>query len=190
MVSAASDLSDKILDAALAIADARAWESVRLYEVAAHAGVSLEQVRQHFRDKEDLVAAWFDRADSAMLQKAASLEWEPVSPRERLRQIIMAWLDALVPHRCTTREMILGQLEPGHVHIQLRGLMRISRTVQWMREAAYRDATYLRRAVEETVLTTIYVMTFVHWMMDDSPGSSRTRAFLDGLLGTSECIVD
>jgi ubiquinone biosynthesis protein COQ9 len=155
MVSAASDLSDKILDAALAIADARSWESVRLYEVAAHAGVSLEQVRQHFRDKEDLVAAWFDRADSAMLQKAASLEWEPVSPRERLRQIIMAWLDALVPHRRTTREMILGQLEPGHVHIQLRGLMRISRTVQWVREAAHCDATYLRRAVEETVLTTI-----------------------------------
>lgn len=190
MVSAGLDLSDKILDAALALADASSWESVRLYEVATCIGVSLEQVRQHFRDKEGLVEAWFDRADSAMLQRAASMECVPATPHERLRQVIMAWLDALQPYRRITREMILGKLEPGHVHIQLRALMRISRTVQWMREAANRNATHLQRAVEETVLTAIYVMTFMRWMTDDSPGSTHTRAFLDGLLRTSKYIVD
>ena len=82
--------------------------------------------------------------------------------------------------------MIYGKLEPGHIHIQIPGLMRISRTVQWMREAAHRDATYARRALEETGLTTIYLMTFFYWMNDDSPGSASTSRFLDGWLGLPE----
>jgi ubiquinone biosynthesis protein COQ9 len=82
--------------------------------------------------------------------------------------------------------MIYGKLEPGHIHIQFPALMRISRTVQWMREAAGRDATYFRRAVEETGLTTIYLATFIHWMSDNSPGAARTGRFLDACLSMAE----
>jgi hypothetical protein len=66
--------------------------------------------------------------------------------------------------------------------------MRVSRTVQWMREAARRDAVYLRRALEETGLTTIYLMTFFYWMQDDSPASIRTRQFLDNRLAAAEAL--
>jgi hypothetical protein len=98
----------------------------------------------------------------------------------------MVWLDALAPHRKVTREMILAKCEPGHIHIQVPAVMRISRTVQWMREAAHRDATYVHRALEESVLTGIYLATFVRWMGDTSPGSSRTRGFLQGELALAE----
>jgi hypothetical protein len=82
--------------------------------------------------------------------------------------------------------MIYGKLEPSHLHLQIPGLMRVSRTVQWMREAAGRDATYLRRALEESALTSIYLATFAHWMNDSSSGSSRTSRFLDGCLSVGE----
>ena len=85
--------------------------------------------------------------------------------------------------------MILAKCEPGHLHIQIPAVMRISRTVQWMREAAHQNATFLVRALEETVLTSIYLTTFIFWLQDESEDSQRTRALLDSLLGTAEGVA-
>lgn len=177
---------EHIVDAALALAEARAWEAVRLHDVADALGITLDDVRQFFAEKEDVVEAWFDRADGAMLRAAEDEGFQRLRPRERIHHLIMTWLDALSAHRRVTRQIILGKMEPGHIHIQVPGLMRVSRTVQWVREAAHRDATYLHRALEETVLTSIYLMTFFHWMYDESRGSARTSAFLQGWLALAE----
>lgn len=179
-------LRDAIVDAAIALAEERSWEAVRLHDVAARLGITLDDIRQHFREKEDLVDAWFDRADQAMLREAQAADFAAATSRQRLYRVMMAWLDALAPHRKVTRQMIAGKFEFGHVHIQVPGLMRVSRTVQWMREAAGRKATFLRRALEETALTTIYLATFFHWMKDESQESASTRRFLDRRLALAE----
>ena len=67
-------------------------------------------------------------------------------------------------------------------------IMRVSRTVQWMREAAQRDTTFVRRALEETALTTIYLATFAYWMQDDSENSQNTREFLAHKLKMAESL--
>lgn len=177
---------DRIVDAAIALAEQGSWEAVRLHAVAAALDVPLDEIRRHFREKEDIVDAWFDRADSAMLREAEAPGFLELTPRERIRRLIMTWLGALAAHRKVTRQMIYSKLEPGHLHIQIPGLMRVSRTVQWIREAAQRDATYVRRALEETGLTTIYLATFFNWMNDASPGAIRTERFLDACLGFAE----
>ncbi|MGH8764023.1 MAG: TetR/AcrR family transcriptional regulator [Nitrosospira sp.] len=174
--------TDQIVDTAVELGEQKSWEAVRLHDVAAALGISLEDVRAHFREKEDIVDAWFERADSAMLKAVQASDFFYLIPRQRLHRLIMAWLGALYPYRKTTKQMIYGKLEPGHIHIQVPGLMRISRTVQWMREAAGRDATYIRRALEETGLTTIYLAAFFHWMNDNSSGSTKTSRFLEGCL--------
>ena len=179
-------LRDAIVDAALALAERHHWEAVRLHDVAAKLGITLDDIRAHFREKEEIAEAWFDRADGAMLRARDTAGFDALSPRHRIHRLIMAWLDALAPYRAVTRQMILGKLEPGHLHIQIPGLMRVSRTVQWVREAAGRDATFVRRALEETGLTTIYLVTFTHWLRDDSPRTERTRRFLDRRLLEAE----
>ena len=128
------DLKQSIVDAALALAEPRSWEVVRLHEVAEAAGITLDELRVYFREKEDIVEAWFDRADAAMLHAATAPGFLSLTTRRRLQRVIMAWLDALAPHRRVTRQMIYGKLEPGHLHIQIPGIMRVSRTVQWFRE--------------------------------------------------------
>lgn len=178
--------ADQIVNTAVELGERTSWEAVRLHDVAAALGITLDDVRTHFREKEDIVDAWFERADSAMLKVAQGPDFSSLTPRQRLHRLIMTWLGAFHPYRKTTRQMIWGKLEPGHVHIQIPGLMRISRTVQWMREAAERDATHVRRALEETALTSIYLATFVHWMNDSSSGSSRTSRFLDRCLYLAE----
>ncbi|MBL8498389.1 TetR/AcrR family transcriptional regulator [Nitrosomonas sp. JL21] len=182
------DLRGAIVDKAVAIAERSNWEAVRLFDVAAELDISLDDIRVFFREKEDLVDAWFDRADSRMLQTAETIEFLSLSPRERLHHLIMAWLDALTEHRHVTRQMIGAKLEPGHLHIQIPAIMRISRTVQWMREAAHRDAMFIRRALEETALTAIYLAAFTHWMRDASENSQRTRDFLAQALRRAESL--
>ena len=181
-----SELRERIVDTAIELGERRAWEAVRLHDIASSLGISLDQVRLHFREKENITDAWFDRADSVMLRAAEAADFQALSTRERLHHLIMTWLSALCPHRKVTREMIYGKLEPGHLHVQIPGAMRVSRTVQWIREAAHRDATYLQRALEETALTTIYLLTFFYWMRDDSADSVATSRFLERRLAGAE----
>lgn len=182
----ANPARDKILDVALDLADRKSWERVRLHDVAAELRMSLDDVRAEFREKEDLTDAWFDRADAAMLEEAARPGFSALSSHARLQRLMMAWLTALAPHRRVTRQMICGKFEPGHVHYQYAGLLRVSRTVQWLREAAQRDAVLPWRAVEETALTAIYLAAFFHWMRDDSEQAMRTSSFLGRWLSRAE----
>ncbi len=182
------DTRDAVVDAAIELAESSSWEAVRLFDVAVKMKISLNDMRFHFREKEELVDAWFDRADSAMLKLSENADFLALPHQERLNDLIMVWLDALSVHRNVTRQMIGAKLEPGHVHIQIPAIMRVSRTVQWVREAAQRDATCVRRALEETALTTIYLATFVCWMNDASNDSQNTREFLRHKLQLAETL--
>ncbi|MCR4300632.1 MAG: hypothetical protein NUV51_03405 [Sulfuricaulis sp.] len=183
---AAKSARDRIIDAALDFAGRHSWESLRLHDVAAELKLELNDVRACFREKEDITEAWFDRADATMLQVGVDPGFTGLTSRERIHRLIMTWLSALSPHRRVTRQMIYGKLEPGHLHYQFAGLLRVSRTVQWVREAAHHDAVLPWRAFEETGLTAIYLATFFYWMRDESENARRTSAFLDRLLGRAE----
>lgn len=175
-------LRERIVDTALALAEQGSWERLRLFQVAGALGIGLEELRREFREKEDLIDAWFDRADAALLRAGVGPALEGLAPRERLHRLLMTWFDALAPYRRVSRQMIQGRFEPGHVHIQARGLLRVSRTVQWWREAARCETACLGRALEETVLTGIYLSTFAYWLQDASTEAAGTRRLLDRLL--------
>lgn len=183
---AAKSARESILNAALDLAAQKSWESLRLHDVAAKLQMSLNDVRALFREKEALTDAWFDRADAAMLQEAAKPDFPALSTRARLHRLIMAWLNTLAGYRRVTRQMICGKFEPGHFHHQSAGLLRVSRTVQWLREAACRDAVLPWRALEDVALTAIYLAAFLYWMRDESEGARRTATFLDNLLIRTE----
>jgi AcrR family transcriptional regulator len=175
-----------ILDAALDLAEQRGWDGLHLYDVAQTMGVTLADIAAHFEDKDALAEAWFDRADAALLALPESAGWAHLSPRERVRAAILAWLDALAPHRGVTLTMLAYKVQPEHLHLQVRGVMRISRTVQWIREVARLPQTGWRRELLEAALTSIYLATFARWLADASGDARHARALLDRLLGAAE----
>jgi AcrR family transcriptional regulator len=170
-------LAQRLLDTALQLGEQHGWEALHLYQIAEAAGVSLADVHRCYQQKDDLVDAWFDRADHAMLQHAAVLAVE-LNPRQRLEQLLLHWLAGLAPHRQLTRQMLAYKLELGHVHLQIDGLLRISRTVQWWREAAARDHIDLARILDEVSLSSIFVSCFLLFLNDDSAEQQRTRDYL------------
>jgi ubiquinone biosynthesis protein COQ9 len=179
---------DLILDTALEMAEASSWEKLHLYRIASRLNITLDQIREYFPQKDDLVEAWFDRADSAVLRFTPSSEFLGLPKSDRLERVIMIWFDQLARHHRLTRQMLAYKLEFGHIHLQLQGITRISRTVQWFREAARLETTGLCRILGETVVTSIYLATFVYWINDVSPAQQKTRAFLRKHLKRAERI--
>ena len=54
---ATKSVRDRVIDTALRLANERSWEALRLHDVATELGISLNDIRVHFREKEDLVEA-------------------------------------------------------------------------------------------------------------------------------------
>ena len=185
MATSKPKLKQAIVDTALSLAEENEWESVRLHQVAEVLNISLDEIRLHFREKEDIIDAWFDRADQAMLQTREAENFRHSGTREKLHRLLMNWLRALQQHRRVARQMIFGKLEPGHIHYQVKGLLRVSRTVQWLREAADLSSTLPGRAIEETALTALYLVTFAKWMFDDTKDSQSTSRFLKNRLDST-----
>jgi ubiquinone biosynthesis protein COQ9 len=175
-----------ILDAALDLGEQRGWDAVHLHEVAQRVGVTLTEIRRHFEHKDAFTEAWFDRADAALLAMPQTPGWDELTPRQRLHDAIAAWLAALAPHRRITAVMLRYKFQPEHLHLQAMGIMRISRTVQWIRDVALLPEVGWRREVGEAALTAIYLATFARWLADDSQGAQKTMALLDRLLALTE----
>jgi AcrR family transcriptional regulator len=178
--------AEHILDTALMLGEQHGWDAVHLHDVAQEMGIVLSDVHRHFRQKDDLAEAWFDRADLALIRAGECAEWNSLAVRERLQRTILAWFDALAAHRELSAEMLRYKLQPDHLHLQAAGLMRISRTVQWIRETARLPTFGWRRELEEVVLTGIFLSTVGVWLRDRSPDAHRTRAWLAGRLAAAE----
>ena len=180
-------LRARVIATALRIAELDGgWDAVRVHVVAREAGVPLAEVQRLFDDRDAIAEGFFDQADQALLALADEPGWLRRPPRERVRRAVMAWLDALCPHRRVVRGMLGYKLQPEHLHLQARGVMRISRTVQCIREVAMLPATGWRRELEEAVLTSIYLATFASWMADATVRTWRTRRLLDLLLSLAD----
>jgi len=175
-----------ILDQALALGARVGWEQLTLNSIAESLDIPLSDIYQHFPQKDDLVEAWFDRADRALLGSTPNPAWAPLPARDRIERVVLAWLDALRPYRTLTGQMLLYKFEPGHVHLQAAGVLRISRTVQWFREAAQLEASHGRRVVQELALSSLYLAVFAFWLNDNSSAQHKTRSLLRRKLAMGE----
>ena len=178
--------TDDILDKALELAEAGSWESVRLYDIASELGIGLDEISRHYQQKDDLAEALFNRADQVMLSEAAKDGFAELSGRKRIHRVIMAWLSALAPHRRAVIGILKYKLEFGHIHLQILGVLRVSRTVQWMLETVGSKTVSLSRVAEEVGTTSVFLATLGCWLTDHTEGYARTEKCLDSLLCKSE----
>lgn len=138
----------------------------------------LATIARHYRQKDDLVEAWLDRADAALFERAKGADLATLAPEKRLEELLMAWLGGIAVHHALTGQMLLYKLELGHMHLQVGALLRVSRTVQWWREAARRHNLHLARVAEESLLSAVFLRTFVHWLRHPEVADADVRALL------------
>ncbi|MGH6901474.1 MAG: hypothetical protein ACREIR_01890 [Geminicoccaceae bacterium] len=168
---------DRIVDAALELAEKHGWANVRLYQVAEHAGLPLAEVGALFRDQDALANAWFARALAALERLPADDVADRPAP-ERLHTAIMRWFDALAPHRAITMQMLEAKLYLSHPHHWMPMIFDLSRLVHWFLDAARIASTGRARQLAEVGLTAIFLASLRVWRRDDSAGQGRTRRYL------------
>ncbi len=171
-------LQDRIVDAAVELADEIGWSAVRLREVAARLGVTLPDIRAHYPDLDAVADAWLGRADDAMLAIAERADLPNKSPPERIEAALIAWLTALSGRRRMLRDILSYKLQPNHIHLQAALVVATSRRVQWLREAARLDATGRQKSVEEIGLTIMFSAVVLSWLRDRSENFEHTRGFI------------
>jgi AcrR family transcriptional regulator len=182
------ELRERIVDAAMDLAEDVGWDNVRLGDVAGRLGIGLAEVAGQYRDLDAVANAWFGRARAAMLAPlpAESVRW---TASERLETLMLRWFDALAPRRDVTAQMLAAKMWPFHPHHWVPMIFDLSRTILWLRDAAALDATPPRRQVEEVGLSALFLATLAVWARDDTAGQERTRRFLGRRLGAADRVM-
>jgi AcrR family transcriptional regulator len=177
-------LDDRIVDAALAIADEKGWEAVRLHRIADRLDLPLAEIGRRFRDVDAIANAWFARARAALLATDPStLAGQRADAR--LALVAGRWLDALAPHRQATGAMLRAKLYPSHPHHWVPLIFDLSRLVHDLLDAARVEGSGRLRQLQEIGMTLIVLATLRDWLRDGSAGQARSRERLRRRLATA-----
>ncbi len=178
---------EKAIDAVLALAAEKGWENTGLADIAGKAKIPLAELRDHFEDRIDILAAYGRSIDRKVLENTGTPDPD-LSPRGRLFDILMERFDALNERREGVRAILKSFChDPRQAVISLPHL---GRSMCWMLEAAGIDTGGIRGALRIAGLTGVYLKTLKSWMDDDSPDMGKTMAALDKNLGHAERLAE
>ena len=179
--AASASAEERMLDAALALAAGRPWREISLAEIAAEAGLPLDQAYTACPSRPAVLRALQRRIDRAALKDAAG-ESEG-GQRDRLFDLLMRRFDALRPHQAALRSILRDGLGDPQLLWGAPGLLR---SMAWMLEAAGVSAFGWRGALRARVLAVLYLSVFRIFLNDDSTDLAKTMAALDRRLRRGE----
>lgn len=178
---------DDILDQAILLAQTSSWETFSFSELAKQLACPLSQISHHYRSKDDLAEALFNRADDAMLDLSLDQNFQGLKSNKKLIKCITTWFEYLAPYKSLVREIMAYKLEPGHFHLQAHGITRVSRTVQWFLSVSDRPFSGIKRTADEVAVTSAYLSSFAYFLSDDSENHRKTKRLLQTLVKRIEC---
>lgn len=186
MARQATSVPDRVLAAAMRLAEERAWRDVTLNEIAAAARVSLAQVHDAYPSKPAIVAALMRKADAEVLGGVdPSAFSEPV--RDRLIDALMRRLDALAPYKKSIGSILRDMgADPVSALCMLPGFLN---SMAWTLEAAGVGSAGLGGRIRVNGLALIYAAAVCVWLRDESADQGKTMAFLDRRLRQAERMV-
>ena len=163
---------ERILDAALALADAEGVEGLTMRRLAAELGVEAMTIYYHVPNKASILDALVERVIGEIEMPEPGTEWRPA-----LRGIAMSAYEVLGRHRWATRLMLRGEGWPGPM--RLRYMDTILATLA---DAGFEPtvADHAYHAIEG------HVMGFTLWEVGMNLGTreellAMARAFLEQL---------
>lgn len=175
-----------VVEAALELAAERRWQSVRLDDIAARAGISLADLIKRYPTKASIVSAFVRRIDLAMVEgRDEALRDRPAT--ERLFDVVMRRLDALAPYKDGLRSIMRGSCLDAEA--ALVGACALHRSIVAMLETAGLNASGPLGAIRRKGLALIYADTVRVWLKDDSEDMAHTMTALDTHLRRADKLI-
>lgn len=174
-----------IVDALLALLEERGWDEIGLDDVARQAGISLAELRTSFDGKMAILESFVREIDAEVLAEDVSdMADEPA--RERLFDVLMRRLDALVPHKAALRGLAASARRDPALAAGLNKIAFVSQ--RWMLTAAGIRIEGLLGAAATEGLVVAFARVLRVFLDEEDAGMPRTMAALDKELRRSEQI--
>lgn len=174
---------ERIIAATLALAAGGGWRRLGLTDIAAAAGVGLDDVLIPYSTKYDIINAFQDGIDAQMLGAHADAGDRGGDARDRLFDLLMERFDALAPHKAALAEIAKDSfVDPG----ALCFLPRMARSMTRTLEAAGIPVAGMIGKLQIKALGVIYADAFRVWLGDESQDLAKTMAALDRGLRRAE----
>ena len=152
------------------------WTERAIAMAASELGVPADRARLAFKGAVDMIDAWFDALDRAMLAAFPPEEIAAMKVRDRIRTLILFRLEALAPQREALRRALsilaMPLNAPSAANLAWRSADRIWRT-------AGDEATDFSHYTKRATLIGVYASTTFVFLDDASEGLAETKAFLD-----------
>ncbi len=155
------------------------FEQISLADVASRASVSLSELRGEFGSLLSILGAHIKEIDRIVLDGVdPELAEEP--SRERLFDVLMRRLEALIPHRAAMRSLTRSAMRHPGLAFALNGMAVNSQ--RWMMTAANIDSAGPKGFLRAQGLAMLFAGVLRTFIGDDDPGLSRSMAALDQAL--------
>ena len=157
------------------------WDEKAIAMAAAELGVPADRARLAFPGgAAQMIDAWFDAIDKAMLDAFPPERIAAMKIRERIRDLILFRLEAVAPQREALRRALSVLAMPQHA---LHGARLAWRSADRIWRLAGDTATDFNHYSKRTLLIGVYASTTLVFLNDQSDGLADTRAFLDRRIG-------
>jgi AcrR family transcriptional regulator len=179
-----SSPEDRVIDAALALADGQSWRSLTLAEIAGETGLSLGELYGLFPSKAAILSAFVRRIDRATMAGVDFATDDDAGIRDRLFDIFMRRFDALAPYKGALGS-ILAELPRDPLSLLCSGT-QLLHSIAWMAAAAGVQTGGLLGPLRVKALAGIYAYVMRVWINDDGDDNAKTMAALDRALKQAE----
>ena len=153
------------------------WGEKALSMTAAEIGVPADRARLAFPGGAvEMIDAWFDAIDKAMLAASSRERIAALKIRERIRDLLLFRLEAAAPHREALRRAVSILAMPQNAPT---GAKLAWRSADRMWRLAGDTATDFNHYSKRTILVGVYGSTILVFLDDESEDMAETRAFLD-----------
>jgi AcrR family transcriptional regulator len=174
---------ERIVHAFMALLAERPIEEIGYTDIAARARVPLAELRSEFGSKLAILAAHMKEIDRQVLSGSdADMAEEPA--RERLFDVLMRRLEAMVPYREAIRSLIRSARRNPPLALALNSLA--VRSQQWMLAAADISTSGPRGMMQAQGLAMLFARVLRTFIRDEDEGLARTMASLDRELGRGQ----
>jgi len=179
-----ADPQQALIAAALKLAASQGWRQTSMAEIAASAGVSLDEACALFPSKFAVLRGFRHGIDRAVLAHRAPAAED--SPRDRLFDVLMRRFEALKPHRLGLRAILRDAVgDPA----SLRGLPGLVASMGWMREAAGLPTGGCHGRLASRLTAALYLSVLPVFLRDESADLGTTMAALDRRLRQAETLL-
>jgi len=153
------------------------WSEKALAAAAGELGIAADRARLAFpQGAAQMIDAWFDAIDKAMLEAFPEARIAALKVRERIRDLVLFRLEAARPHREALRRAVALLAMPQNAPIAAKLAWR---SADRMWRLAGDEASDFNHYSKRAILIGVYASTLLVFLDDDGEDLAETRAFLD-----------